>query len=122
MRLAGADYVFAPYEYDRQPHGAGDAEATRFLNFIDFTTRISAWMSASNKCGCQLRANSPPRHFSKCNPQGLGVIVPGHSQNGWRMLSNPPAEAEIEGGDFLIAMGESANLRRLEQMLTEVQK
>ncbi len=39
-----------------------------------------------------------------------------------RMLFNPPAEAEIEGGDFLIAMGESANLRRLEQMLTEVQK
>jgi uncharacterized protein with PhoU and TrkA domain len=37
------------------------------------------------------------------------------------MLFNPPAEAEIEGGDFLIAMGESANLHKLEQMLTEVQ-
>ena len=36
------------------------------------------------------------------------------------MLFNPPADAEIEGGDFLIAMGESGNLRRLEQMLTGV--
>ena len=38
------------------------------------------------------------------------------------MLFNPPAEAEIEGGDFLIAMGETANLHKLEQMLTEVQR
>jgi K+/H+ antiporter YhaU regulatory subunit KhtT len=36
------------------------------------------------------------------------------------MLFNPPAEAEIEGGDFLIVMGESGNLQRLEQMLAEV--
>jgi K+/H+ antiporter YhaU regulatory subunit KhtT len=36
------------------------------------------------------------------------------------MLFNPPAEAGIASGDFLIVMGESANLQRLEQMLAEV--
>ena len=38
-----------------------------------------------------------------------------------RMLFNPAAEAEIEGDDYLVVMGESANLRRLEQMFAEVQ-
>ena len=36
------------------------------------------------------------------------------------MLFNPAADAEIEGGDYLVVMGESANLRRLEQMLAGV--
>jgi len=37
-----------------------------------------------------------------------------------RMQFNPPAEAEIHAGDYLIVMGEAANLRRLEQVLAEV--
>jgi uncharacterized protein with PhoU and TrkA domain len=34
------------------------------------------------------------------------------------MMFNPPAEAKICSGDYLIAMGEPQNLRRLEQILT----
>jgi uncharacterized protein with PhoU and TrkA domain len=33
------------------------------------------------------------------------------------MNFNPPADAEIAGGDYLIAMGEPDNLRRLEALL-----
>ena len=35
------------------------------------------------------------------------------------MLFNPPAEAEIQAGDFLIVMGEAANLRKLEKLLAD---
>jgi len=36
------------------------------------------------------------------------------------MHFNPPAEAEIQSGDFLIVMGEQANLQKLEQLLAAV--
>jgi K+/H+ antiporter YhaU regulatory subunit KhtT len=36
------------------------------------------------------------------------------------MLFNPPADSEIEGGDYLVVMGEPLSLSRLEQMLAEV--
>jgi voltage-gated potassium channel len=49
----------------------------------------------------------------------LGVIVLAIRKSDGRMLFNPPADSEVEGGDFLIAMGETANLQRLENMLTE---
>jgi len=50
----------------------------------------------------------------------LGVIVLAIRKSDGRMLFNPPAEAEIEGGDYLIVMGEAANLQRFEQALTGV--
>jgi voltage-gated potassium channel len=50
----------------------------------------------------------------------LGVIVLAIRKSDGRMLFNPPAEAEIVGGDYLIVMGEPANLQKLEQLLTEV--
>jgi voltage-gated potassium channel len=50
----------------------------------------------------------------------LGVIVLAIRKSDGRMLFNPPAEAEIEAGDYLIVMGEAANLQRLEQLLAEV--
>ena len=41
---------------------------------------------------------------------------------GGEMLFNPPAEAVIEGGDYLIVMGEQEALQTLEQRLAEVRK
>jgi K+/H+ antiporter YhaU regulatory subunit KhtT len=38
------------------------------------------------------------------------------------MLFNPPAEAVIHGGDYLVVMGEPENLHLLEQRLAEVHK
>jgi uncharacterized protein with PhoU and TrkA domain len=35
------------------------------------------------------------------------------------MVFNPDADAEISGGDYLIAMGEPEQLRHLEKLLTE---
>ena len=121
MRLAGADYVFAPYDM------TGNRMAQVMLKphvsqFIDFTTKDIGLDVGIE----QVRVSATCEFASKTLQQmqirrDLGVIVLAIRKTDGRMLFNPPAEAEIEGGDFLIAMGESANLRRLEQMLTEVQ-
>ncbi len=121
MRLAGADYVFAPYDM------TGNRMAQVMLKphvsqFIDFTTkgiglnvgieqvRVPASSELASKTLQQMRIR-----------RDLGVIVLAIRKSDGRMLFNPPAEAEIEGGDYLIAMGETANLNKLAQMLTEVQ-
>jgi voltage-gated potassium channel len=120
MRLAGADYVFAPYDMTGyrmaqvmlKPH---------VFQFIDFTTKnlgLDVGME-------QVRVPASSEFVSKSLEEmqlrrELGVIVLAIRKSDGRMLFNPPADAEIHGGDFLIVMGESANLQRLEQMLAEV--
>jgi voltage-gated potassium channel len=121
MRLAGADYVFAPYDM------TGNRMAQVMLKphvsqFIDFTTK-GIGLNVGIE---QVRVPGTSEFASKTLQQmqirrELGVIVLAIRKSDGRMLFNPPADAEIEGGDYLIAMGETANLHRLEQMLTEVQ-
>ena len=50
----------------------------------------------------------------------LGVVILAIRRSSGEMIFNPTAEAEINAGDFLIAMGETASLRRLERLITEV--
>lgn len=119
MRLAGADYVFAPYDM------TGNRMAQVMLKphvsqFIDFTTKGMGLNVGIE----QVRVPATSEFASKTLQQmqirrDLGVIVLAIRKSDGRMLFNPPAEAELEGGDFLIAMGETANLQRLENMLTE---
>jgi voltage-gated potassium channel len=120
MRLAGADYVFAPYDM------TGNRMAQVMLKphvsqFIDFTTKGMGLNVGIE----QVRVPATSDLASKTLQQmqirrDLGVIVLAIRKSDGRMLFNPPAEAEIEGGDYLIAMGETANLNKLAQMLTEV--
>lgn len=121
MRLAGADYVFAPYDM------TGNRMAQVMLKphvsqFIDFTTKGMGLNVGIE----QVRVPASSELASKTLQQmqirrELGVIVLAIRKSDGRMLFNPPAEAQIEGGDHLIAMGETANLNKLAQMLTEVQ-
>ena len=46
--------------------------------------------------------------------QEMGVIVLAIKREGAGMSFNPAPEDRIEAGDYLIAMGEPASLRRLE--------
>lgn len=120
MRLAGADYVFAPYDM------TGNRMAQVMLKphvfqFIDFTTK-NIGLDVGIE---QLRVGATSQFASKSLEElqirkELGVIVLAIRKSDGRMLFNPPAEAAIEGGDFLIVMGESVNLQRLESLLTEV--
>jgi len=120
MRLAGADYVFAPYDM------TGNRMAQVMLKphvfqFIDFTTK-NIGLDVGIE---QLRVGATSEFASKSLEElqirkELGVIVLAIRKSDGRMLFNPPAEAAIEGGDYLIVMGESVNLQRLESLLTEV--
>jgi voltage-gated potassium channel len=120
MRLAGADHVFAPYDM------TGNRMAQVMLKphvfqFIDFTTKGMGLdvgieqlsVPASSEFASKTLAESKIR-------SELGVIVLAIRKPDGGMQFNPPAEAEITAGDYLIVMGEAASLRKLEQVLAEV--
>jgi voltage-gated potassium channel len=121
FRRAGAEFVFAPYDIT----GHRMAESLirpHVFQFLDFTT--------SNKMGLdvgleQISVSDKSPLASQTLAQlqirrELGVIVLAIRKQDGRMVFNPPAEAEIVGGDCLIVMGEHDALHRLERMLTEV--
>ena len=49
-----------------------------------------------------------------------GVIVLAIRRASGEMIFNPPAEAVLQGGDCLVAMGGPENLQKLERTLAEV--
>jgi voltage-gated potassium channel len=122
FRRAGADFVFAPYDIT----GNRMAEALirpHVYQFIDFTTTPSdvglnvaleqvIVPEASELVGQSLRSLQLRRE--------LGVIVLAIRKPDGNMYFNPPAEAEIAGGDCLIVMGEQDNLKKLERAVLEV--
>lgn len=118
MKRAGADYVFAPYNIT----GHRMAQAMlrpHVAQFIDFTTKDMGLNVGIE----QIRVNehSPFARRSLAEMQirrELGVIVLAIRRAEGEMLFNPPADALISEGDYLIAMGEADNLRRLAGMLT----
>ena len=120
FRRAGADFVFAPYDI------TGNRMAQALLRphvfqFIDFTTK-NIGLDVGIE---QVRVNDGSEFGSHSLSElqlrrDLGVIVLAIRKADGRMLFNPPAEAEIQGGDYLVVMGESPNLRKLEHMLSGV--
>jgi voltage-gated potassium channel len=120
MRLAGADYVFAPYDI------TGNRMAQVMLKphvfqFIDFTTKNIGLDVGIEQVRVASSSDLVTKSLGEMQlRKELGVIVLAIRKSDGAMLFNPPAEARIESGDFLIVMGESANLQRLEQMLAEV--
>jgi voltage-gated potassium channel len=122
FRRAGAEHVFAPYDMT----GNRMAEALirpHVYQFIDFTTRTGDLglkvsleqlpvPDASDLVGQSLRDLQLRRE--------LGVIVLAIRKPDGNMLFNPPAEAEISGGDCLIVMGGQDALRKLTRSIAEV--
>ena len=121
MRLAGADHVFAPYDM------TGNRMAQVMIRphvsqFIDFTTKGMGLDVGIE----QVRIPGSSEFVSKTIQQlqirrDLGVIILAIRKSDGQMLFNPPAEAQIQAGDFLIAMGESAHLHQLERMFAEAE-
>jgi voltage-gated potassium channel len=121
FRRAGAEHVFAPYDMT----GNRMAEALmrpHVYQFIDFTTRsgdlglnVSLEQmpvpEASDLVGQSLRDLQLRRE--------LGVIVLAIRKPDGNMVFNPPAEAEICGGDCLIVMGGQDALRKLNRSIAE---
>ena len=119
FRRAGADSVFAPYDIT----GTRLAQAIlrpHVATFLDFTT-MGMGLNVSIE---QVRVSERSECVSKSLGQiqlrrQVGVIVLAIRKAGGTMLFNPDADAEIAAGDFLIAMGDAAQLRRLEELLAE---
>lgn len=117
FRRAGADSVFAPYDIT----GTRLAQAIlrpHVATFLDFTT-MGMGLNVSIE---QVRVSEGSQCVSKSLEQiqlrrQVGVIVLAIRKAGGTMLFNPDADAEIAAGDFLIAMGDAAQLRQLEQLL-----
>ena len=120
MRLAGADYVFAPYDI------TGNRMAQVMLKphvfqFIDFTTKGMGLDVGIEQVRVPAASEFVSKSLLEANiRREMGVIVLAIRKADGRMLFNPPAEAAIEAGDHLIVMGEPQGLRRLEQVLAEV--
>ena len=122
IRRAGADFVFVPYSNT----GYRMAQALlrpHVFQFIDFTTQNMGL----DVCIEQVQVGPDSGFASKSLgelklPSELGVIVLAIKKENCQMSLNPPAEAEIACGDYLIVMGEAENLRKLEKKLTEVKR
>jgi voltage-gated potassium channel len=118
MRRAGAHHVFAPYNITG--HRMAQAMLRPHVSqFIDFTTkdvglnvgmeqlRVSEHSELANKTLAQMQVR-----------RELGVIVLAVRKPDGTMQFNPPADATITEGDYLIVMGNQDNLQRLERLLS----
>jgi len=120
MRLAGADYVFAPYDM------TGNRMAQVMLKphvfqFIDFTTKGMGLDVGIEQVRVPEKSDYVSKSLLETNiRKELGIIVLAIRKADGQMLFNPPAEAAIAAGDHLIVMGEANDLRRLEQVVAEV--
>lgn len=120
LRRAGADVVFAPYTITGQRLSQSLLKP-HVNEFIDFTTGHDTGLDIRIE---QVQVSPHSEYVSKSLRQAqlradLGVIVLAIRKASGQMIFNPPADAEIGGGDHLIVMGEPAQLRRLEELLEE---
>ncbi len=120
LRRVGADVVFTPYNITgyRLAQALLRPHVSAFLDFATQNIGLNVSIEqlqvaeASGFVSQSLRDMQIRRE--------MGVIVLAIRKADGRMLFNPPAEAEISGGDYLIAMGEPGSLRSLEKLLAEV--
>jgi voltage-gated potassium channel len=113
LKTAGADTVISPY------HFAGHRIAQSFLrpNVLDFldsaTVKIGVDLEiAEVEIGKQSRFVGQSFRESKMRHE-MGLIVLAVKRDG-DMKFNPGPDDRMAAGDFLIAIGESAGLRKLE--------
>lgn len=117
LRRAGADIVFAPYRHAGhqlalslvRPHVVQFLDVASQGVDLDVTLEQVRVSEGSELAGKSLKQVQLRRD--------LGVIVLAIRRANGEMLFNPPADAEIGAGDFLIVMGEHESLRKLEALM-----
>jgi voltage-gated potassium channel len=118
LRRAGASFVFAPY--DITGHRMAQAMLRPHVSqFIDFTTKNVGLDVGIEQVRVAETSEFVDRTLAQMQVRReLGVIVLAIRKADGSMHFNPPADAVLSGGDFLIAMGEQDSLRHLERLLT----
>lgn len=120
MRRAGADFVFAPYNLVGH-RMAQSMMRPHVAQFIDFTTKNIGLDVGIEQVQVAEQSEFASRSLEQLQfRRELGVIVLAIRRADGSMHFNPPADAVIGGGDYLIVMGEPENLRRVERMLMPV--
>ncbi len=118
LRRAGADALFAPYT----TAGYRLAQAVlrpHVFQFFDLATKGMGFDVDIEQVRVPEASEFAARSIEQMRIRhDLGVIVLGIRKSDGAMLFNPAAETVISGGDFLIVMGEPANLRTLENMMS----
>jgi voltage-gated potassium channel len=117
LARAGADTVFAPYTNAGQQL-ALSLVRPHVVQFLDAATSSFGL----DVCLEQMRVSENSEMAGKSLKQmqlrrDLGVIVLAIRKAGGEMVFNPPAEALLESGDYLVVMGEHGNVRKLEPLL-----
>lgn len=121
LRRAGADFVFAPY------NSTGHRMAQALLKphvqqFLEFTTQSMGIDAGIEQVRVAEKSAFLEQSLADMQMRKeLGVIVLAIRKANGEMLFNPPAEARIAGGDHLIVMGRPEGLRKLEELLAEIQ-
>jgi voltage-gated potassium channel len=116
MLRAGADFVFAPYNITGH-RMAQSMLRPHVAQFIDLTTTDMGLNVGIEQVRVPEHSGFASRTLEQLNiRRELGVIVLAIRRATGAMNFNPAADALISGGDYLIAMGEPDNLRRLEEM------
>jgi voltage-gated potassium channel len=115
MRRAGADTVLAPYNITgaRLAQGILKPHVVQFLDFATIGLDVGIE---------QVRVADNSEFISQSLRQmalrkQVGIIVLAIKKANGEMIFNPDAESEVEGGDYLIAMGGAEELRKLEILL-----
>lgn len=118
LRRAGADTIFAPYYFT----GYRLAQALvrpHVTQFLDFTTQgmgvdiAIEQVQVSHGSGYDGVTIEDVRERNR----DLGVSMLAIRRAGGRMVMNPSPVERIEGGDYLIVMGQPEALRKLESAL-----
>jgi voltage-gated potassium channel len=120
MRRAGADFVFAPYK--STGHRMAQALMKPHVQqFMDFTADGVGPDVGIEQVSVSARSSFADETLGRMEVQRtLGLIVLAVRKADGAMLFNPAPEQKIAAGDYLIVMGESEGLRKLEQMLAGV--
>jgi voltage-gated potassium channel len=117
LRRAGADALFAPYT----TAGYRLAQAVlrpHVFQFFDLATKGMGFDVDIEQVRVPESSEFASRSLEQTRIRhDLGVIVLGIRKLDGAMLFNPAAETVIQGGDYLIVMGEPANLRTLENLV-----
>ncbi len=117
MRRAGADFVFAPY--NSTGHRMAQAIVRPHVQqFLDVTTRNIGFNVGIEQVQVGARCAFAGRSLEEMAiRKETGVIVLAIRKSSGEMQFNPPPEARVVSGDYLIAMGETQGLRKLENVL-----
>ena len=119
MRRAGADAVFMPYSITGY-RLAQSILRPHVFEFLDITSSTSNLGMDVGIEQVEIKPGSSSASRSLRDLQirrDLGVIVLAIRRASGDMMFNPPADALIEGGDHLIVMDTSDDVRQLERLM-----